>query len=145
MRNKYLEAMFFMFIILFCSVAVADSTEIANTSDTVVSSTVSINEGLKSANNTEGPTVAFVLAAALKARDDIEEAPRKKVRHPGLVGSNMSWAEYWSLPSELSSYRFGWASNEKRAAHFKGLIKKKPCISSHSSRAPNVNKSVPRP
>lgn len=123
MRNKYIEAMFFMFIILFCSVGFANATEPVVTSDAVVSSTPSNMEVLKSANNTEAPITAFLFTVALKGREDLEESTRKRARHPGLVGPEISWAEFWSLPSDISEYKFGVGKREDRAAHFKSLIK----------------------
>ena len=124
MRNKFLEAMFFMFVFLFSSVAFANNTEPVNSSDAVVSSTVSTKEDLKSAhNNSKTPVLAFVLAAATKTREDLETPPRKTTRHPSLVGANMSWAEFWSLPSDLSNYKLGMGKREERAAHYKSLIR----------------------
>ena len=126
MRNKYTEAMFFMFMLcLSHSVGFGNATEPVVTSDTVVNGTVSNTEVIKSVhNNTEIPMIAFVLSGpALKTREDLEESPRKTTRHPSLVGADMSWAEFWSLPSDLSSYKFGMGKREERAAHYKSLIR----------------------
>ena len=121
MRNYILEAIIMMMIILFiviepvsAAITIQDNNEV-ECSSSYCSSEVKTAESI--------PVVAPLLTAAIKPKKVKKKKTKGKRSLMLTVGSGLSWAEYWSIPHNVSNYRFNWASAEKRASHFKGLIR----------------------
>ena len=121
MRNKLFKVMA-VFAVAFVTTGALASTSpppSPTSQDTVVSSTVVPDITTESAPLSN----AFMLPLALAKPREAKEKANKPSRAGLRPSSQLSWSEWWSMPQDLTSYNFGWASAEERASHFTSKIK----------------------